>query len=150
MPVASHSTVSIGMPVFNGKSYVEDALRSLLAQDYPDFDVIISDNASTDGTEELCRGYAQRDPRVRYFRNAQNIGAAKNFTRVFERSSAKYFMWAAHDDLWAPTYVSKCVAALEENPGCALCGTGIQFIDEAGRAARYSRDFNRVDTRSLP
>src|SRR5438067_2227569 len=131
MSLAYPSTVSIGMPIFNGKSYVEDALRSLLDQDYPNFDVIISDNASTDGTEELCRGYAQRDPRVRYFRNIQNIGAAKNFTRVFERSSARYFMWAAHDDLWARTYVSRCVGALEQNPDCALCATGIQFIDEA-------------------
>ncbi len=91
-------TVNIGMPVYNAENYLQGALDSLLAQDYGDFDLLISDNASTDRTQEICLDYTARDRRVRYQRNGRNIGAADNFNRVLEPACGKYFMWAAHDD----------------------------------------------------
>ncbi|TBW38269.1 glycosyltransferase family 2 protein [Siculibacillus lacustris] len=90
--------VSIGMPVYNGGPHLEQALRSILAQDFPDFELIVSDNASTDGTEALCRAFAAADPRIRYFRQDANIGALPNFLFVWEKARAPLFRWAAHDD----------------------------------------------------
>lgn len=125
--------VSIGVPVRNGAEYLREALDSLLAQDYPSFDILLSDNASTDATPEICREYAARDPRVRYHRVEQNQGSSWNFNRVFELGTGKYFMWSAHDDLRAPDCVSRCVAALEARPEAVLCTTRVRFIDERGR-----------------
>lgn len=125
--------VSIGMPVYNGEKYIRQALDSLLAQDYENFELIISDNASEDKTQEICLEYAARDNRIRYYRNQKNMGAAWNFNRVFDLAKGKYFMWAAHDDLWDKTYIRKCVEALEQNPSAVLCCTSLRFIDEEGK-----------------
>ncbi|MEG4499939.1 glycosyltransferase [Microcoleus sp. F10-C6] len=125
-------SVSIGMPVYNGESYIRQALNSLLAQDYPNFELIISDNASTDQTQEICQEYAANYPQIRYFRNAENLGSSKNFNRVFELAIGEYFMWAAHDDLWHPSYISKCVAKLQEHPQAVMCCSEVAFIDEEG------------------
>ncbi|MEM2614446.1 MAG: glycosyltransferase family 2 protein [Nitrososphaerota archaeon] len=125
--------VSIGMPVYNGERFIRQALDSLLAQDYENFELIISDNASVDKTQEICLEYAARDKRIRYYRNEKNMGAVWNFNRVFELSKGKYFMWAAHDDLWDKTYIRKCVEALEQNPSAVLCCTSLRFIDKEGK-----------------
>ncbi len=90
--------VSIGMPVYNGEKFIRDALDSLLAQTFSDFELIISDNASTDDTEAICRDYAAKDVRIRYVRQAENLGAAANFKFVLDEAVGEYFMWAAHDD----------------------------------------------------
>lgn len=124
--------VSIGVPVFNGEKYLAQALDSLLAQTYTDFEVIISDNASTDGTQEICRAYTAKDQRVRYFRNEKNLGAAPNFNRTFELASGKYFKWAAYDDIHAPEFLAKCVEALDQNPDISLCFPKAKAIDEHG------------------
>src|SRR5450759_3059115 len=118
--------VSIGLPVYNAERYLSRALDSLLAQDYPNVELIVSDNASVDGTEEICRSYAQRDARVHYDRADRNMGAIWNFNRVFELASGEYFMWTAHDDLRDRRYVSACVAALRARPDAVLCCTGIR------------------------
>jgi glycosyltransferase involved in cell wall biosynthesis len=102
------------MPVHNGAATLRPALDALRAQTFTDFEVIISDNASTDATEEICRAYAARDPRIRYERNAENLGAAGNFNRVFARARGTYFKWFACDDLLAPEYLERCVRALDE------------------------------------
>lgn len=125
--------VSIGMPLYNGARYLREAIDALLAQEYENFELIISDNASEDETEAICREYAARDARVRYLRAERNMGAPWNFSRVFELSGGKYFMWAAFDDLRHPLYLKKCVAALEANPRAALCCTDLHVIDEEGR-----------------
>ncbi|HRX87344.1 MAG TPA: glycosyltransferase family 2 protein, partial [Phycisphaerae bacterium] len=106
--------VSIGMPVYNGAATLAEALDALLAQTFTDFEVVINDNASTDATETICRQYAARDSRIRYERNATNLGAAGNFNRVFERARGVYFKWFACDDLLAPEYLAACVAALDD------------------------------------
>jgi glycosyltransferase involved in cell wall biosynthesis len=120
MPSKSY-TVSIGLPVRNGQRYVAQAIESILAQTFTDFELIISDNASTDDTEQVCRRYAAQDPRVRYYRQTHNIGAAANFNRTFELATGRYFKWAAHDDLIEPTYLEKCVEVLEADKGVILC-----------------------------
>lgn len=99
--------VSIGMPVYNGADVIEQAIESVLSQSFRDFELIISDNASTDRTEEICRRYAAEDPRVCYVRQPQNIGAEKNFLFVIESARATFFMWAAADDIRCPEFVEK-------------------------------------------
>jgi len=141
--------VSIGLPVYNGEPHLRHAIESLLSQDYANFELIISDNASTDGTFDLCRTFAERDNRIRLYRNDTNIGAAANFNRVFELAGGPYFSWAAHDDLVHPTYVSKCVRVLEENPDIMLCSADITFIDERGAIIDYPGQYCRLHTRGM-
>jgi len=131
--------VSIGMPVYNAQRYLSQALDSLLAQDYQNFEVIISDNASSDDTERICEEYAKRDCRVAYHRVSKNMGAIWNFNNVFELATGKYFMWAAYDDIRDPRCVSACVSALESHPEAALCCTKINFIDESGHQVESPR-----------
>ena len=101
----AHPRVSIGLPVYNGELFLENALDSILSQTYSDFELIISDNASDDKTEEICRSYAARDKRVRYSRNAHNLGAAPNYNRVYHLARGRYFKWASHDDVLAPEFL---------------------------------------------
>jgi predicted O-linked N-acetylglucosamine transferase (SPINDLY family)/glycosyltransferase involved in cell wall biosynthesis len=145
MPTDSQPLVSIAMPVYNGERYICQALDSLLAQDYNNFELLISDNASTDATAEICQKYAANNPKIRYFRNSTNIGAISNFNQAFKLSTAKYFMWAAYDDLWAPSYVSKCLAQLESHPNAVLCFSEIHVINELGSPINY--EYNKfLDT----
>lgn len=137
--------VSIGMPVYNGENYIRQALDSLLAQDYPHFELIISDNASTDATQQICREYASIDPRIRYYRNGVNLGMDKNFNRVFELSSGEYFMWAAHDDIWEQNFISRCAKVLRGNPSVVLCYPQAKLIGSNGEVVEYS--FPSFDTR---
>ena len=126
--------VSIGLPVYNGENYLREALDSLLAQDYRNFELIISDNASTDSTARICQEYIERETRIRYFRADQNNGASWNFNRVLELSGGEFFMWAGHDDLWHPTFVSKSVQALLNDAEAVLCHSQEQAINSAGAA----------------
>jgi glycosyltransferase involved in cell wall biosynthesis len=125
--------LSIGLPVYNGEKFIKEAIDSLLAQTFEDFELIISDNASTDQTEQICRAYAEKDERIRYYRNDKNIGCACNFNRVFELSSGEYFKWAAYDDLHAPNFISKCVEVLDQDSTIILCHSQVYFIDEQGK-----------------
>jgi glycosyltransferase involved in cell wall biosynthesis len=129
---ASMPRVTIGLPVFNGEQFLEQTLRSLLAQDYPDFELIVSDNGSTDGTEAICREYARVDRRMRYERHAANRGAAWNYNRVLALASGKYFKWAACDDLCEPAFLSRCVEVLERERDVVLAYPWTRVIDEAG------------------
>ncbi len=124
--------LSIGLPVYNGEKFIKEAIDSLLAQTFEDFELIISDNASTDKTEEICRAYTEQDQRISYYRNDTNIGCARNLNRVFELSSGEYFKWAAHDDLHAPDFIKKCIQVLDQDPTIILCHSQAYFIDEEG------------------
>lgn len=127
--------VSIGMPVYNGENFLEQALNSILGQTFQDFELIISDNASTDKTNEICLAYAS-DPRIRYNRSEENRGAAWNFNEVVALARCEFFMWASHDDLWAPEYVERCVEVLCQNSEIIVCYAATQEIDENGDIAR--------------
>jgi glycosyltransferase involved in cell wall biosynthesis len=110
--------VSIGLPVLNGEKKIAAVLDSLLKQSLSDFELIISDNASSDLTEIICREYASRDVRIKYFKQNTNIGQIRNFQFVLNQSIGKYFMWAAADDLRTSDYLEENVAILENNPSC--------------------------------
>ncbi len=131
--------VSIGMPVYNGEKYIQDAIDSVLGQTFEDFELFISDNASADRTPEICRAAMARDPRVRYSRSEVNRGAAVNYSRALELSSpSEFFKWQPHDDTIAPDYLEKCVTALDAAPDAVLCDTDAAVIDEVGnRIAHY-------------
>lgn len=117
------------MPVYNGEKYVREALDALLAQTYTDFELIISDNASTDCTERICRDYAKRDSRISYIRQSVNIGAAKNFQYVLNAARGEYFMWAAYDDYWKPHFIAHCLDALsDESIGFAFPAFALKSI----------------------
>jgi Glycosyltransferases involved in cell wall biogenesis len=124
--------VSVGLPVYNGEQYLAVALGSIVAQDHGNLEIIVSDNASTDRTQEIIAQFAAWDQRIRYTRNDRNIGAPANFNRCFELASGRYFMWMADDDVWDPSYVRKCVAALEANQDAVLACSRVRFIDQAG------------------
>jgi len=110
--------VSVGMPVFNGEKFIREALDSLLAQTFTDFELIISDNASTDKTEAICRKYAIKDKRIRYVRQSKNRGGVNNFKWVLDAAVGEYFMWAACDDKWSKTYLLDATTILlNENVG---------------------------------
>jgi len=121
--------VSIGLPVRNGATLLKGAIESLLGQDYGDLEIIISDNASTDQTEDICREYASKDSRIRYSRSDVDLGPVKNFNRVLALSKNPYFMWASHDDEWKSSYVRKCVELLEHQPDAVLAATQCVSID---------------------
>ncbi|MPZ64365.1 MAG: glycosyltransferase [Pseudonocardiaceae bacterium] len=123
--------LSIGLPVYNGEQYLAEALDALLGQSYEDFELIISDNASTDGTADICRHYAAQDPRIRYIRQPHNIGAAPNHNVVFREARGELFKWASHDDLYGRELLRRCVEALDEHPHVVLAHAWHAIIDGA-------------------
>jgi glycosyltransferase involved in cell wall biosynthesis len=142
----SKPRVSIGLPVYNGERYVAQAIESVLAQTYTDFEFIISDNASSDKTQEICFSYAAKDPRICYYRNETNLGAAPNYNRVFELSSGEFFKWADYDDLIAPTFLSECVKVMDADESVALSYPLPKVINEKGE---FLWDYNfKTDTSS--
>ena len=124
--------LSIGMPVYNAEQFLPFAIESILGQSYEDFELIISDNASTDGTEEICQSYAGKDTRIRYYREPRNMGGGWNHNRVLERATGDLFKWATHDDVCAPTFLETCIRALDADPSAVLSHPRTQVIDESG------------------
>lgn len=122
--------VAIGVPIYNGENFLRQALDSVAAQTFTDFEAFLCDNASTDATADICREYVERDARFRYFPSETNRGASWNFGRSVEMCQSPYFIWAAHDDRWRPTLLEKCVQVLEADPDVVLCYPRSVFIDE--------------------
>ncbi len=139
--------VSVGLPVFNGENYLSECIESVLNQTYHNFELVISDNSSTDRTRQICEHYLALDKRVKYHRNRENLGAAKNFNLVYWRAQGKYFKWAAHDDVLGREYLALCVAALERDADAVLAHSRASLIDDHGRviarvpaSARYGAE----------
>jgi glycosyltransferase involved in cell wall biosynthesis len=133
-------TLSVGLPVFNGQNYLAESIEALLSQSYEDFELIISDNASTDETADVCRRYQEEDPRIRYFRQEHNIGGAPNHNFLVGQARGKLFKWASHDDLYSRDLLKRCVDALEEFPHVVLVHSWTALIDDSGavtKAVRY-------------
>lgn len=124
--------VTIGVPVYNGEQYLREAIDSILAQTFADFELIISDNASTDATEQICRQYAEKDARVRYIRNSVNIGGPANFNALVRAARGEYFKWVAHDDKLLPTFIEECVTGFERKDDCVLVYPLARCIDADG------------------
>jgi glycosyltransferase involved in cell wall biosynthesis len=124
--------LTIGVPVYNDERYIGDVLADVLAQELDDFELIISDNCSTDDTSSICREVAARDPRVKYIRQPRNIGASANFLYLRAVARGKYFCWAASDDRYSPGYFSRLVAALEQNDCAVSAFSSYHEIDEEG------------------
>lgn len=123
-------TLTIGLPVYNGEAYLEQAIDALLGQSYGDFRLLISDNASTDATPAILDRYARVDRRIEIIRQPTNIGGSRNFAFLIDHASSEYFMWAAHDDVFAPTAVERCLDALVEDRTAAMCCADVAFIHE--------------------
>ncbi|MBV9481122.1 MAG: glycosyltransferase family 2 protein [Acidobacteria bacterium] len=124
--------VSIGLFVYNGDRFLEETLDSILNQTFTDFELIISDNASTDRTGEIAKAYAKHDDRIRYYRNEKNMGAGWNIRRVYELATGKYFKQAAADDILRPEFLQRCVEILENDPDCVVAYAKTIEVDENG------------------
>ena len=122
--------VSVGVPVYNGERFLPRALDSLLGQSLSDLELIVSDNASTDGTQAICEEYRRRDPRFRYVRQPVNIGAPRNWNAVVHEARGTFFKWASASDYVAPAMLETCVAAMRADPGIVLCHGLTQLVDE--------------------
>jgi len=137
---AAKPLVSIGLPVYNGEDYLVQTLDSILSQSFADLELVISDNASTDLTQEICRNFASRDVRIRYFRNEENIGAARNFNRVFELSRGEYFRWACHDDPLGRALIEQCAKVLNDEPDIIMAYGRTVLIDGNDQLIEYHED----------
>ncbi|MEL6102142.1 MAG: glycosyltransferase family 2 protein [Pseudomonadota bacterium] len=136
----SAPTVTIGLPVYNGEAYLTEALESLVSQSFADIEFIISDNASTDGTRDICESFTRKDSRIRYDRLDENVGAAGNYNRLLPMAKGRYFKWAAHDDNCDPDFIAACVSALEANMDAVLCYPSTRVIDGEGALITKYRD----------
>jgi glycosyltransferase involved in cell wall biosynthesis len=121
------------MPVFNAQRYLREAIESVLAQTMGDFELILSDNASTDSTAEICQAFVSQDRRVKYFRNETNLGVVANFNIAFGRARGRLFKWAAYDDLHGPTYLEKCAAVMDAESDVAIVHGLTRSIGERGQ-----------------
>lgn len=124
--------VTIGLPVYNGERYLEQAIASILGQTFEDFKLVISDNASEDGTEAIGRAAAARDSRVEYHRQGRNLGAPANYNFTAEQAEGKYFMWQAHDDLRGPAFLERAVEAMESDDSVSVVFSRAMTIDSDG------------------
>ncbi|MEO8040685.1 MAG: glycosyltransferase family A protein [Betaproteobacteria bacterium] len=137
----STPTLSVGLPVFNGARWIEDALESILEQSFGNFELIIADNASTDDTQAICRSVAARDARVRYHRNSDNIGAHRNYDGVLELASGKYFKWASCSDICLQGFFEKCVAVLDARPDVVLAYPKTLLLFSPPGGEEYAREY---------
>lgn len=119
-PVTSPPSVSVGMPAYNSSKWIGAAIESILDQSFGDFELIISDNASTDSTYAICEGYARQDSRIRLVRNPLNVGANRNYLAVLAQARGSYFKWASSNDICAPAFLQRCVEALEADRSAVL------------------------------
>lgn len=125
--------LTLGLPAYNGEHFLAEALDALLAQTYTDFELIVSDNGSTDRTGEIVRRYAAADPRVRYVHHPFNRGSSFNHNFVIDQAHGEFFKWVSDDDLYAPDLVRRCMEALDRRPEISLAHAWTAFIDDQGR-----------------
>ena len=135
----SKPRVSIGMPVYNRDKYVGQSIEAHLNQTFTDFELILTDNCSTDRSEEICRSYAEKDPRVKYFRNPRNLGAAGNYRRCWELCTGEYFRWNPSDDFISPNVLERAVEILDHDPSVFVAYPRTKLVDADGH---FLRDFD--------
>jgi len=147
-PINKTPRVSIGVPVYNGQQFLSQALDCLLAQTYADLELIVCDNCSTDRTQEIGRAYAEKDPRIRYYRNTTNIGVDRNFNLAFSLSRGEYFKWASADEVCAPELVERCAQILDARPEVVLCYPKTRLIEESGAFVSDYEDLLDIQAQS--
>lgn len=129
--ISTEPKVSIGLPVYNGENYLKEAIESHLSQSYENFELFLSDNASTDGTRDICEHYAKQDARIQYYRNETNIGGFANFSRLVDFAEGEYFKWSAHDDvIHSVDFLKSCVEKLDSDPSIIICTSKEVAIDK--------------------
>jgi glycosyltransferase involved in cell wall biosynthesis len=142
--------LTIGLPVYNGENYLADSLEALLGQSYEDFEMVISDNASSDGTADICTSYAKSDSRIRYIRQERNIGLQPNHNFVIRQAKGELFKMASHDDLYARDLLKRCVEALDERPQAVIAHCREAMIDTAGNVIKLITYSAAVDSPRAP
>ena len=141
--------LTIGLPVYNGEKFVAESLEALLGQSFTDFELIISDNASTDSTGDICRRYEKQDSRVRYFRQPRNVGLAPNHNFVVEQARSELFKWASNDDLYARDLLERCIDALDKYPDVVLAHSWTARVDSSGTVTKaYKYPLNTASPRA--
>lgn len=141
MSATSAPLLTVGMPTFNAAATIRSAVDSLLAQRFGDFELVISDNASTDETWSIVHEYMRRDRRVQAIRQERNIGANANYSAVFDRARGRYFKWASSNDWCAPEFLAQCVERLERDPELVLVAPRTRlFQSDLDQATNYSGD----------
>lgn len=141
--------ITIGLPVYNDKIFIEQSIDSILRQTYKSFRLVISDDCSTDGSENICKRFAKIDSRVIYIRQQANIGISRNMEFLLSKADTEYFMWAGDDDLLADTYIEKLLAALENNPDALVAFSTFAHIDDEGNciSEKLNYDYSENNTR---
>ncbi len=147
MSLTSLPLVSIGMPVYNEARFLRQSIDALITQDYPNIELIISDNASTDETEKICHEYVSKYDWISFHHFEKNQGPALNFEYVLKKSKGSYFMWAAGHDLWDNNYLTTCINLLESHPNAIIAYGASQWINEHNK--NFGREFGWVDTRGM-
>jgi len=142
----ARAKVSVGMPVFNAERYLEPALDSIQSQSFGDFELVISDNASTDGTREICESRAAGDSRIKYSRLRENRGVVYNFNTTFRLSSGEYYKWAASDDVCGTDYLLRAVDALDNDPSIVLAWAKAIGIDESGNRVQLEYEVSDLNS----
>lgn len=135
--------ISIGLPVYNAEKFLEEKITSLLNQTIEDFEIIISDNASTDLTPKICQKYLEKDERIKYFKQEKNMGFPWNFNFVLKEASGKYFLWTAADDIILPEFIEKNVAVLESNNKIVCSASQVKSYGEK------TNDFSKIDSKGF-
>lgn len=139
--------VQVGIPVYNGGAEIRATVEGLLEQDYENLEIMISDNASTDETGEICAELVQKYPRVKYFRNPENMGSFYNFSSLYSKSTGKYYFWCGHNDSFSSGFISKAVEIMERDPEVVLCFPRGELITESGEEYIFPSSF--IDTRNF-
>jgi glycosyltransferase involved in cell wall biosynthesis len=129
---SSRPTVTVGIPVFNGARFIREAVDSVLAQTFTDYELLISDNASTDGTAAICAEYAANDQRIKFIRQERNGGPFWNMKFVTDRATGRLLVWLAHDDALHKEYLEECVIYLERNPRTVMVSSDFRIVNESG------------------
>jgi len=138
----------IGLPVYNGEGFLKESIESIRKQSFTDWEMVISDNCSTDKTEEICHFFESIDNRIRYKKQKRNLGAEANFKWVLDQARSEFFMWAAFDDIRHPDFIKSCLNLLEKDKSCGMAFSNIENIDSFGRVVRTYPDFSKFTGKS--
>lgn len=137
--------LSIGMPIYNAEKFLQNRLESLLSQPFYDFELIISDDASTDSTSDICKEYLLKDKRIRYIRQEKNIGMSANFHFVLHQANSEYFFWAAQDDLTIPGFIEKNIEVLDNNENLVCSVSKIKFVGEVVDDLEITKNDSKIN-----